>query len=87
MLANLAAECQRIELGTFTVNSTLNGKSCGGEFQEARVHWDVRNRRFYIADPECGVVFAVGNFMTPPQFPNNNGSVVDPDKVISVTLP
>jgi hypothetical protein len=69
-------ECQRIELGTFTVNSTLNGKSCGGEFQEARVHWDVRNRRFYIADPERGVVFAIGNFMTPPQFPNNNGSVV-----------
>jgi len=36
----------------------------------------VRNRRFYIADVERGVVFAIGNFMTPPEYPNNNGSVV-----------
>jgi hypothetical protein len=69
-------ECQRIELGTFTVNSKLGPGSCGGEFKDPKVRWTVRNRRFYIADEERGVVLAIGNFMTPPELPNNNGSVV-----------
>jgi hypothetical protein len=69
-------ECERIELGVFTVNSTLSAGSCGGEFKNPRTQWLVRNRRFYIADVERGVVFAIGNFMTPPQYPDNNGSVV-----------
>ncbi|MEI9892194.1 MAG: hypothetical protein WDN45_18600 [Caulobacteraceae bacterium] len=38
--------------------------------------WTVINRRFYIADVERGVVLAVGNFTTPPEYPKNNGSVV-----------
>ena len=69
-------ECQRIELGVFTVNSALQGGSCGGEFRNPATKWLVRNRRFYVADVERGVVFAIGNFTTPPDYPNNNGSVV-----------
>jgi hypothetical protein len=69
-------ECQRIELGVFTVNSERSPGSCGGEFQTPSVKWNVQNRRFYIADVERGVVLAIGNFMTPPEYPNNNGSVV-----------
>jgi len=69
-------ECQRLELGTFTVNSELNAGSCGGEFRTPSMKWNVRNRRYYIADVERGVVVAVGNFTTPPEYPNNNGSVV-----------
>jgi hypothetical protein len=38
--------------------------------------WNVSNRRFYIADVQRGVVLAIANFMTPPEYPNNNGSVV-----------
>ena len=69
-------ECQRIELGVFTVNTERSPGSCGGEFQTPSVKWNVDNRRFYIADVERGVVFAIGNFKTPPEYPNNNGSVV-----------
>ena len=69
-------ECQRIELGVFTVNSTLSAGSCGGEFKNPKTKWNVHNRRFYIADVERGVVLAIGNFMTPPEYPDNNGSVV-----------
>jgi hypothetical protein len=69
-------ECQRIELGVFTVNAPTTSGSCGGEFQIPRMKWLVENRRFYIADVERGVVLAVGNFMAPPDFPNNNPSVV-----------
>jgi hypothetical protein len=69
-------ECQRIELGVFTVNSERSPGSCGGEFQVPSMKWNVENRRFYIADVERGVVFAIGNFMTPPEYPKNNGSVV-----------
>jgi hypothetical protein len=69
-------ECQRIELGVFTVNTERSPGSCGGEFQTPSVKWNVENRRFYIADVERGIVFAIGNFMTPPEYPNNNGSVV-----------
>jgi hypothetical protein len=69
-------ECQRVELGVFTVNSERSPGSCGGEFQIPSVKWNVENRRFYVADVERGVVLAIGNFMTPPEYPNNNGSVV-----------
>lgn len=69
-------ECERIELGVFTVNSLMNPGSCGGEFKNPAVKWNVKNRRFYIADPERGVVLAIGNFTTPPEYPKNNGSVV-----------
>ena len=69
-------ECQRVELGTFTVNAPGTAGSCGGEFEVPRMKWNVENRRFYIADVERGVVLAVGNFTTPPEYPNNNGSVV-----------
>jgi hypothetical protein len=69
-------ECQRIEIGTFTVNATGTPGSCGGEFKTPSVKWTVTNRRFYIADVERGVVLAVGNFTTPPEYPKNNGSVV-----------
>jgi hypothetical protein len=69
-------ECQRIELGVFTVNSLLSSGSCGGEFKNPGMKWIVKNRRAYIADTERGVVLAIGNFTTPPDYPHNNGSVV-----------
>lgn len=69
-------ECERIELGVFTVNSLISTGSCGGEFKNPAVKWNVKNRRFYIADPERGMVLAIGNFTTPPEYPRNNGSVV-----------
>lgn len=69
-------ECERVELGVFTVNSERSPGSCGGEFQIPSVKWNVENRRFYIADEARGLVFAIGNFTTPPEYPNNNGSVV-----------
>jgi hypothetical protein len=69
-------ECQRLELAALTVNSTLQPGSCGGEFQNKRMKWIVVDRRFYIADVERGVVLAIGNFTAPPDFPENNASVV-----------
>jgi hypothetical protein len=69
-------ECERVELGVFTVNSERSPGSCGGEFQIPSVKWNVENRRFYIADEARGVVFAIANFTTPPEYPHNNGSVV-----------
>jgi hypothetical protein len=69
-------ECQRVELGVFTVNAERMAGSCGGEFQNPSTKWNVSNRRFCIADVERGVVLAVANFMTPPEYPKNNGSVV-----------
>ena len=69
-------ECQRIELGVFTVNAPATAGSCGGEFKVPQMKWNVVNRRFYIADVERGVVLAAGNFTTPPEYPKNNGSVV-----------
>jgi hypothetical protein len=69
-------ECTRVELGTFTVNAPRTAGSCGGEFQLPSMKWNVVNRRFYLADPARGVVIAVGNFTTPPEYPRNNGSVV-----------
>ncbi len=55
-------ECHRIELGVFTVSSTLNPGSCGGEFQNPRIKWIVKNRRVYVADVERGVVGRGGEF-------------------------
>jgi hypothetical protein len=69
-------DCQRIELGVFTVNAANSAGSCGGEFQNPSVRWNVVNRRFYITDVERGLVLAVANFTTPPDLPHNNGSVV-----------
>ncbi|MGB6451179.1 MAG: hypothetical protein WBE92_10545 [Steroidobacteraceae bacterium] len=69
-------ECERIELGVFTVNAVSSPGSCGGEFQNPAVRWNVVNRRFYVADVGRGIVLAVANFTTPPDLPHNNGSVV-----------
>jgi hypothetical protein len=69
-------ECQRVEIGAFTVNAPGTLGSCGGEFKTRSVWWNVINRRFYIADVERGVVLAVGNFTAPPEYPKNNPSVV-----------
>ncbi len=68
-------ECHRVELGVFTVNSLMNPGSCGGEFQNPRVKWIVKNRRMYVVDVERGVVAAVANFTSPPEYPDNNASV------------
>ena len=62
-------DCQRIELGLFTVNGPASSGSCGGEFQTPSVKWTVQNRRYYIYDVERGIVLAVGNFTTPPEYP------------------
>jgi len=69
-------DCQRVELGVFTVNAATSAGSCGGEFQNPSVRWNVVNRRFYIVDVERGLVLAIANFMTPADLPHNNGSVV-----------
>jgi hypothetical protein len=69
-------ECERVELGVFTVNSERSPGSCGSEFKTPSVKWNVENRRFYIADTARGVVLAIANFTTPPEYPRNNGSVV-----------
>lgn len=69
-------ECHRVELGVFTVLSLSNPGSCGGEFQNPRVKWIVKNRRFYVVDPLRGVVVAAANFTSPPEYPDNNASVV-----------
>ena len=69
-------ECQRVELGVFTVNTARSPGSCGGEFQVPSVWWNVEDRRFYVADVERGVVLAAGNFMAPKEYPKNNPSVV-----------
>ncbi len=69
-------ECERVELGVFTVNGPTSAGSCGGEFQNPAVRWNVVNRRFYIADVKRGLVLAIANFTTPPDLPHNNGSVV-----------
>lgn len=63
--------------GTWSIHSKFHVflRPAAGEFQTPSVKWSVENH-FYIADEVRGVVFAIGNFMTPPEFPNNNGSVV-----------
>jgi hypothetical protein len=68
-------ECSRLEDAVLTVNQPESGGSCAGEFEDPRVKWIVKNRRIYIADVERGVVMAVSNFTSPPEYPNNNASV------------
>ncbi len=69
-------ECQRYELATMTVNSAMLPGSCGTEFENPRIKWPVKNRRIYIADVERGVVMGIGHFTAPPDYPDNNESVV-----------
>ena len=69
-------ECSRLEDALLTVNQPDSPGSCAGEFKNPRIKWIVRNRRVYIADVERGVVVAVANFTSPPEYPNNNASVV-----------
>lgn len=69
-------ECQRYELATMTVNSAMLPQSCGVEFENPRIKWPVKNRRIYIADVERGVVMGIGHFTAPPDYPDNNESVV-----------
>lgn len=68
-------ECSRLEDAVLTVNQPESGGSCAGEFKNPRIKWIVKNRRIYIADVERGVVMAVSNFTSPPEYPNNNASV------------
>jgi hypothetical protein len=69
-------ECSRLEDAVLTVNQPESSGSCAGEFKIPRMKWIVKNRRIYIADVERGVVMAVANFTSPPEYPNNNASVV-----------
>jgi hypothetical protein len=68
-------ECSRLEDAVLTVNQPESSGSCAGEFKIPRMKWIVKNRRVYIADVERGVVMAIANFTSPPEFPNNNASV------------
>ncbi len=68
-------ECSRLEDAVLTVNQPESSGSCAGEFKNPRIKWIVKNRRIYIADVERGVVMAVSNFTSPPEYPNNNASV------------
>jgi hypothetical protein len=69
-------ECSRLEDAVLTVNQPESSGSCAGEFKLPRMKWIVKNRRIYIADVERGVVMAVANFSSPPEYPNNNASVL-----------
>jgi hypothetical protein len=69
-------ECSRLEDAVLTVNQPESSGSCAGEFKIPRMKWIVKNRRIYIVDVERGVVMAVANFTSPPEYPNNNASVL-----------
>lgn len=69
-------ECSRLEDAVLTVNQPGSAGSCAGEFENPRIKWIVKNRRFYVVDVQRGVVVAVANFTSPPEYPNNNASVV-----------
>jgi len=69
-------ECSRLEDAVLTVNQPDSAGSCAGEFKNPRIKWIVKNRRIYVVDVERGVVMAVANFTSPPEYPNNNASVV-----------
>jgi hypothetical protein len=69
-------ECSRLEDAVLTVNQPESSGSCAGEFKLPRMKWIVKNRRIYIVDVERGVVMAVANFTSPPEYPNNNASVL-----------
>jgi hypothetical protein len=69
-------ECSRLEDAVLTVNQPESAGSCAGEFENPRIKWIVKNRRVYVVDVARGVVVAVANFTSPPEYPNNNASVV-----------
>ena len=69
-------ECSRLEDAVLTVNQPESAGSCAGEFKNPRIKWIVKNRRFYVVDVERGIVVAVANFTSPPEYPDNNASVV-----------
>jgi len=69
-------ECSRLEDAILTVNQPESAGSCAGEFENPRMKWIVKNRRFYVVDVRRGIVVAVANFTSPPEYPNNNASVV-----------
>ena len=69
-------ECSRLEDALLTVNQPESAGSCAGEFENPRMKWIVKNRRIYVTDVERGIVAAVANFTSPPEYPNNNASVV-----------
>ncbi|HWG76148.1 MAG TPA: hypothetical protein VN660_05075 [Steroidobacteraceae bacterium] len=69
-------ECSRLEDAVLTVNQPESAGSCAGEFKNPRIKWIVKNRRFYVVDVERGIVVAVANFTSPPEYPGNNASVV-----------
>jgi hypothetical protein len=69
-------ECSRLEDALLTVNQPESAGSCAGEFKNPRIKWIVKNRRIYVVDVKRGVVVAVANFTSPPEYPNNNASVV-----------
>ena len=69
-------ECSRLEDAILTVNQPESAGSCAGEFKNPRIKWIVKNRRIYVVDVARGVVVAVANFTSPPEYPNNNASVV-----------
>jgi hypothetical protein len=69
-------ECSRLEDAVLMVNQPESPGSCAGEFKNPRIKWIVKNRRIYVADVERGIVMAVANFTSPPEYPNNNASVV-----------
>jgi hypothetical protein len=69
-------ECQRIEMGTVTVNSIFAPGSCGTEFLGAFLQGGiVTNRRVYAIDPIYGQVVGIGWFGS-QNASNPNGSVV-----------
>jgi len=69
-------ECSRLEDALLTVNQPESAGSCAGEFENPRMKWIVKNRRVYVTDVERGIVAAIANFTSPPEYPNNNASVV-----------
>ncbi|MFI0817409.1 hypothetical protein ACH4TX_13060 [Streptomyces sp. NPDC021098] len=57
--------CQRREMGSFTTNGPdqLAG-SCVGGFSDPDWRWKVDNRRYYVTDPDRGIVVGIGMFHT-----------------------
>lgn len=75
--------CQRVESGMFTTDSNFAPASCGNGMKAPGFHWDVENRRYYIADVEHGVVVNMANFTIPPDAPKGfiSGIVMEAFKV------
>lgn len=72
----IGPDCQRLEVGVLTSNSTLVPHSVRNAFKDPSYKWNVVDRRVYVTDEVRGVVVAIGNFTTPPESPSNLGSVV-----------